>query len=58
MSQAFGYLIFAFLLIIAAVGVVVAALAVRDCLDRGDRRAFDAIDQWEAARDVTGRVSR
>jgi hypothetical protein len=57
MIFAFGHLFLAFLLVLAAVCVVVAAIAVRDCIRKGGED-YTEFQEWLKARDVTGRVQR
>ena len=52
---AVGDLFFWFLIVIAAVCIVVAAIAVLDCLRKGETE-WAEFEDWMRARDVTGRT--
>ena len=54
MILAVGSIFFWLLIVLAAVCVVVAALAVCDCLRKGSHE-WDEFQAWLRARDVTGR---
>jgi hypothetical protein len=55
MILAAGHLFLGFLIALAAVCIVVAALAVRDCLRKGTED-YTEFQEWLRARDITGRV--
>lgn len=57
MILAVGTLFFWFLIVFAAVCIVVAVIAVCDSL-RGGTEQFAEFEQWLRARDVTGRGAR
>lgn len=54
---AVGSLFFWFLILLALVCVVVAAMALGDCLRKGGHE-WDEYQEWLRAREVTGRSSR
>lgn len=55
MILALGSLFFWFLILLAAVCIIVAVIAVLDCLRKADSE-WAEFQEWLRARDVTGRV--
>ena len=59
MIAAFGDLFLGVLIAVGLLCCFVAALAVHDCIARGDRKirdAFEEMERWESARQITGRT--